>query len=65
MRSSKKITDLVKNYDQEWKARSAQFRLVHENTIGERIVDSMFMQMLDSINNKDIEVMSNFIAHLK
>ena len=42
----------MKDYEKEWKIKSSQFKYVQDSSISDKIVDSMFIQFIESVNKK-------------
>lgn len=59
------INNTIKDYDMDWKLKCAQFRFSQEAAIGEKVDDKMFLEMIRSMNEKQLEVLEKFLKILK
>jgi transcription initiation factor IIF auxiliary subunit len=65
IRNLKKINDLIKDSEKEVKRANFQFKFTQDAVIEERIIDSVFFQLIESVNKKEIEVLSKTINLLR
>jgi hypothetical protein len=52
IRNLKKINDLIKDNEKEVKKANFQFKYAQDAAIEERIIDTVFFELIESVNKK-------------